>query len=331
MRLIMMGTGPFAVPTFRALLDSPHEVACLVTRPVVARRGRRAPETPMLDEARRRGVVVEAPEDVNAPESRAALADRRADLLVVCDYGQILSPETLGVARRGGFNLHGSLLPKYRGAAPVAWAIWKGETETGVTVIAMSPRLDAGPAVAQLRVPIDPEETAGELEARLAQLGAPLVCQAIDALERGTLDPIPQDPALVSRAPRLKKTDGLIDWRREAAEVKNQIRAMQPWPTAYTFWQRPGRPPLRLILQRVSVDRSDAQEAAPPGTIEVREGRLWIATGRGRLEALRLQVAGKRPCSAAELLLGYKLRSGDRFGEEAEAGNSPSPPGRRVG
>jgi len=329
----MMGTGPFAVPTFRRLLASRHEVAALVTRPVRAiHRRRRAPDTPMLNEARGHGVPVEMPEDVNGVRARAMLAALDPELLIVCDYGQILAPDTLAVARRGGLNLHASLLPKYRGAAPVAWALWHGETETGVTVIAMSARLDAGPAIAQLAVPIDPDETAGELEDRLAELGGPLICRAIDDVEAGSVRPVPQDPTRVTRAPRLKKADGLIDWRRMAFDLKNQVRAMQPWPTAYTFWRRAGRQPLRLILREVTVDRSTAAlEALPAGSVQVDARRLWVATGQGGLEVMRLQPAGKRACTAAEFLLGYDLHDGDRFGPDPAVENPPSPPSHAVG
>ena len=156
----------------------------------------------------------------------------------------------------GGVNLHASLLPKYRGAAPINWAIYHGETETGVTVIHMTPQIDAGPCIAQARVAIGPDETAAELEPRLAELGARLICETIDLLEAGRVEAIPQDAALASKAPRLKKTDGLIDWSRPAAAIKNHIRAMEPWPKTYTFWHRPDGPPVRLILGPASVVES---------------------------------------------------------------------------
>ena len=253
MRLVMMGTGPFAVPTFRSLYETHHEVVALVTGPIRERRGRPTPLNPLRDIAHEHGTPIFDPEDVNAPESRARLAAFGADLLVVCDYGQILSPATLATARLGGINLHASLLPKYRGAAPINWAIYHGETETGVTVIHMTPRVDAGPCVAQAATPIGPDETAAELEARLAELGAWFVRRAIDGSERGTLEALPQDAALASKAPRLKKTDGLIDWSRPAAAIKNHVRAMEPWPKTYTFWHRPSGAPMRLILGPVSV------------------------------------------------------------------------------
>jgi methionyl-tRNA formyltransferase len=262
MRLLMMGTGPFALPTFRGLYQPRHSVVALVTRPVRTHRGRPVePVSPLRQLAQEHGTTIFDPEDVNAADSLSRLAALRADLLVVCDYGQILAPATLAAARLGGINLHASLLPKYRGAAPINWAIYHGETETGVTVIHMTPQLDAGPSITQTRVAIGPDETAVELEARLAELGAGLICETIDRLESGEVQPIAQDAALASKAPRLKKTDGAIDWTRPAAAIKNQIRALEPWPKTYTFWHRSDGPPLRLILGPASV-ASDRLAAA---------------------------------------------------------------------
>jgi methionyl-tRNA formyltransferase len=254
------------------------------------------------------------------------VASYRPDLLVVCDYGQILSPEVLELARFGGINLHASLLPKYRGAAPIHWAIYHGERQTGVTVIHMTPRLDAGPAIAQRATPIGPEETAAELEPRLAELGAPAVLEAIDALEAGTARPLEQDASQATRAPRLKKEDGAVDWSRGAAAICNQVRALVPWPKTYTFWHRAGGEPLRLILERVRAvepgsegGTSGAAGAWPvpaePGTVLVAQGdRLVVATGAGALAIEDLQPAGKRVLSAAEFLRGYPMRPGERFG-----------------
>jgi methionyl-tRNA formyltransferase len=237
-------------------------------------------------------------------------------LLVVCDYGQILAPRTLSAARCGGVNLHASLLPKYRGAAPIQWAIYYGETETGVTVIHMTPQLDAGPCIAQLHVPILPDETAGELEPRLADAGAELVRRVVDDFQFGRIKPLPQDPALASKAPRLKKTDGLVDWNRSAEAIKNHIRAMDPWPRAYAFWHRPDVPPTRLILGPAAVVEP-ADPGAPPGTVlEAADGRLTIAAARGAVEVRAVQPAGGRRMEIEEFLRGYHLRPGDRFGPE---------------
>ena len=319
MRVIMMGTGPFAVPTLERLYDSRHEVLALVTRPPRPVHGKSRAETnPMRELAVAHGTRVHEPEDVNASTARLVLASYRPDLYVVCDYGQILAPAVLELARFGGVNLHASLLPKYRGAAPINWAIYHGETETGVTVIHMTAGLDAGPAIVQRATPIGPEETAAEVEPRLAELGAPAVLEAIEALEAGTARPIEQDHRQATRAPRLKKEDGAVDWSRPAAEIHNQVRAFVPWPKTYTFWQRPDGEPLRLILDKVHVDTSPGADASPeslPGAVlEAIGERLVIATGEGSLAIDRVQPAGKRALSAGEFLRGYGVRPGERFG-----------------
>ncbi|MEX0678903.1 MAG: methionyl-tRNA formyltransferase [Pirellulales bacterium] len=312
MRVIMMGTGSFAVPTFRALLDSPHEVLALFTRPDRPLHGKsRAEANPTRELAEARGVGVHDPQDVNAPPARMVLAGYRPDLLVVCDYGQILAPQTLEIARWGGINLHASLLPKYRGAAPIHWAIYNGETETGVTVIHMTARVDAGPAIAQAKTLIGADETAAELEPRLAELGAPQVIDAIARLASGTAQPIEQDPTEATRAPRLTKEHGAVDWSRPAAAIKNQVRAFEPWPTTYTFWRRAGHEPLRLILKRVHVEPAGSGQ---PGTVlEAHEDKLEIATGNAVLAIDAIQPAGKRVLTAGEFLRGYPVQPGDKF------------------
>jgi methionyl-tRNA formyltransferase len=319
MRLVMVGTGPFAVPTFRGLFETHHEVAALVTSAIhEGHRKHLAPVSPMRDVAHEFGVPIDEPEDVNSEASIARLAGHGADLMVVCDYGQILTSETLATARLGGINLHASLLPKYRGAAPINWAIYHGETETGVTVIHMTPRVDAGPCIAQASTPIDPDETAVELEARLRQIGAWLVRRTVDSLEAGHIEALPQDPRMASKAPRLKKTDGLIDWNRPARAVKNHVRAMEPWPKTYTFWHRPEGPPVRLILgTRLTIEPTQA--GASPGTVvEASGGRLVVATAEGALAVESVQPSGKRFLSVAEFLRGYHIRPGQRFGEEGK-------------
>lgn len=318
MRLVMMGSGPFAVPTLRALARSRHEVALVVTRPAKAPPGRRPPKLPMQEAAGALGLPQYAPPNINAPEAQQRLAALRPDLLVVCDYGQILKPATLATARLGGINLHGSLLPAYRGAAPVAWAIYDGRTRSGVTVIQMTPALDAGPALARAEVDIDPDETAGELEHRLAEIGAPLVVQVVDALEAGTAAPLAQDDSQATRAPRLTKAQGQIDFTRSAAEVKNQIRAMQPWPTAYAYlWIPPQEQPLRVQIHQTQPAAWPAECGQPaPGAVCEVAGRLFVACGTGALEIQRLQPAGKRPMSAAEFLRGHRLPAGSRFAGE---------------
>jgi len=314
----MLGTGPFAVPTLRQLVASSHEVLRVVTRPP---RGRRAEAPPMQVAAEELGLPLWQPDTVNSEESRSRLSADAPDLLVVCDYGEILKPETLALTPHGGINLHGSLLPKYRGAAPVQWAVLNGDAETGNTVIQMTAGLDAGPCLGVDVVPIDPDETAGELEARLAARGGELVLGVIDALAAGTATPIKQDRAQASKAPRLEKEHGAIDWSRSALEIKNQVRALDPWPRAYTAWQREGErgesspclPPLRLILHRTQVVAPSPNPEVHPGTVLDARQRLLIATGAGALEILSLQPAGKRVMQAAEFLRGYQLAPGQRL------------------
>ncbi len=315
MRVIMMGTGPFAVPTFRALYDSQHEVLALFTRPDRPQQGRtKTPPNPMRALAVERGTPVHDPESINSSHARMVLAAYQPDIYVVCDYGQILKPAALEIARFGGINLHASLLPKYRGAAPINWALYHGETETGVTVIHMTPQLDAGPAIAQGRLAIGPHDTAAEIEPKLAEIGAPLVLESIDALAAGTAKPLQQDPAQATKAPRLKKELGAIDWMRPAVAIKDQIRALQPWPKSFTFWHRGDGEPVRLILDRVRVEPETHGE---PGVVLESSGdRLVIAAGEGALAIEKIQPAGKRSMNAGEFLRGNPVAVGERFGAQ---------------
>jgi methionyl-tRNA formyltransferase len=219
-------------------------------------------------------------------------------------------------ARLGGINLHGSLLPKYRGAAPVQWAILNGEVETGNSVIQMTPGLDAGPLLAQQRTPIDPEEDAEQLEARLAEMGADAVLDVIDKLESGTAQSISQDKSQASKAPRLKKEQGAIDWSRPAQQIKNQVRGLRPWPRAFTFCHRAEEEPLRVNIDRVATVSTTVPTVAgaSPGTILDASERLLIAAGDGAIEVVELQPAGKRAMSAAEFVRGNRPAPGDRFG-----------------
>ncbi len=242
LRVVVMGTGPFAVPMFRAVIDSPHEVVAVVTRPDHAPPGRRPPANPMREAAVAAGIPVLDPENVNAAESVTAIRGLVLDLLVVCDYGQLLSAELLEVAPLGGINLHGSLLPRHRGAAPVQWAILAGDPFTGVSVIGMTPALDAGRVITARETPIGPRETAAELERRLAAAGHP-------AAEVGLL----QDPGRATRAPRLSKGDGVVDWSLPAARIERMRRALEPWPRAVTFFTRADGQRQRLVLAEVEV------------------------------------------------------------------------------
>jgi methionyl-tRNA formyltransferase len=317
MRLILMGTGPFAVPVFCSLLDSEQDILAIVTRPPAHPRGRspiaRHPVTILAEKV---GRSVLEPPSVNAEEFVDHLRGLRPDLLVVCDYGEILSPAALESARLGGINLHGSLLPSYRGAAPVAWAIYDGRSETGVSVIHMTPLMDAGPMLVQRSTPIGPSETAGQLEARLAQLGVGAVRDAIRMLAAWDgQSPIgqPQDAALATRAPRLQKKHGAIDFRRTAAEIYDQVRAMQPWPRAFSYLYRSDHQPVRLLVDEVTV-LAERHPNPAAGELLVRDKAVLVSTGDGLLRLERVQPEGKKPMTGDELVRGYRLAPGDRLG-----------------
>ncbi|HZZ27141.1 MAG TPA: methionyl-tRNA formyltransferase [Pirellulales bacterium] len=316
-----MGTGPFAVPTFESLIDSGHQILALVTRPDRPTYHReKSPINPMRAVAKSHSIDVFEPESVNSLEAHSWLQFQKADLFAVCDYGQILSQNTLGLARLGGINLHASLLPTYRGAAPINWAIFHGETETGVSVIHMTQQLDAGPVLIQRRIAIDPRETAPELESRLAILGMNAVLEAIKQLRHGVSSrAVLQDSRSATKAPRLKKEDGLIIWSRSATAIFNQVRAFQPWPKTYTFWKRPVGEPMRLILERVKVveDRADiaANTTSSPGTVLLAQANdIIVACGEQLLRIEQLQPAGKRTMLAGEFLRGHPLPTGTLLG-----------------
>lgn len=316
-----MGTGPFAVPMFAALLSAGHEVPALITRPVPPASGRnkQSPTNPMRDFAELRGIPVHAPQTTHNPEMQTLLRSYDPELFAVCDFGEILSPQTLACAPLGGINLHASLLPKFRGAAPINWAILKGEKETGVSVIHMTPKLDGGPILAGARTPIGPEETSAGLEPRLALLGVQPVLDSIDLLARwDRLSAIgtPQDPALATHARRLRKTDGNVVWSRSAARIHRQVRGLQPWPGVFTHYLKPGGQALRFILDKVSLPKDTASAGLSPGQAAIVEpNRLLIQTGDGLLSLDRVQPAGKKVMEISEFLRGHKVQVGDRFGD----------------
>lgn len=322
MRIVMMGTGPFAVPTFRALVESEHDVLELVTRPTPQLRPRqKSPPNPMRQAAEQLGIDTFAPEDVNAEAAIDRLRQFVADLFVVCDFGQILSPTALEAARLGGINLHGSLLPAYRGAAPVNWALIDGCTETGVTVIHMTPKLDGGPCLAKAATEIRPDETAPELEERLSQLGIKPVFEAIEMLagwdEQSPIGQV-QDQSAATKAPRLKKQDGRVDWKLSAREIRNRVRGLKPWPGSFTVWHSSAGKQTRLILDKVSVvEREAAESSRPPGEIvHVGKNELFVAAGDGILSIDRIQPAGKRVMEIAEFLRGHSVAVGEQLGDE---------------
>jgi len=334
MRIVMMGTGTFAEPTFEELLRANETVVGLVTQPDRATGNKRG-STRQTGEgmgtiAEVNGVPVIQPEIINTPDGVAALRAFNADLLVVAAYGQILKPDVIASATHGAINVHASLLPKYRGASPIAHAILNGETRTGVTIIRITPGLDAGDMLAQEAVDIGPAETTGELEARLAPLGARLCLEVVQRMKAGPVSGEKQDPALVTKAPKMKKEHGLIDWTLPAQRIANHVRAMQPWPTAYTFFHRPGKEPMRVIITKASPGAFGRmypdEQVTPAGTPyqwnreKEKPSLMVICCGASFLLVNELQPAGKKRMTAEEFLRGYPIQDGYRFGPEVIAG-----------
>lgn len=315
LRIVLLGTGNLALPVLRSLYESPHEVAGLVTQPERTGRGHHQHQNPLKEVALEHATPVFQPEDVNAADSLARLREFAADVFVVAAYGQILSDEILAMPRLGCINVHASLLPKYRGASPIHQAILNGDRETGITIIQLEPALDAGPILDIEKLEIRPDETTGELEQRLAELAVPVTLRAIEAIAQGRARGTPQDPAGVTRARKLKKQQGAIDWSQPAEQIERHVRAMQPWPTAFTFLLQEGRAPLRLIVLRVRpAQDSEFSRQSAPGTVVYSDSeRLVVQTGRGTVDILSLQPEGKRVMEAPEFLRGARIQPGDRF------------------
>jgi methionyl-tRNA formyltransferase len=313
MTLLFFGTSEFAVPSLRQLAQSPHRILAIVTRPghPKGRKTQRECPSPLEQLGIDLGLPILKPEDPNHPEFLKQLKMFHAELAVVVSYGAILSQMLLDLFPLGAINLHASLLPKFRGAAPIQWALIHGESETGVTVFALDTALDHGPILLQAAYPIPNEADAVVLSQMLAEEGAKLLLDAIDRLEAGTLNPIPQDDTKASWAPRLCKRDGILDWTQHAVQLFNRIRAVQPWPGAWTALSG------RLIkIDRATFDITQDDPTVSPGTIVKADPRvgLWVQTGRGQLRVDRLQPTGKKSMTASEFLCGHPIRPGyDRF------------------
>lgn len=318
-RVVFMGSADFAVPSLRALAGAGYAVALVVTRadkPVG--RGLVLSETPIKKAARELGIPVFQPATLRKPEVLDTLREARPDVIVVAAYGRILPPEVLALPPRlpsgpyGCVNVHGSLLPKYRGAAPIQWAILNGEDETGVTIMAMDEGMDTGPVAARRALPIAPEDTAGTLAERLAPLGARLLVETLPGLLEGSLVPDPQDDALATLAPILKKEDGRVDWSRPSLDIVNLVRGLTPWPGAFT--SLPGGPRLR-VWPPVRVASGAAPSAAPPGQVfDIRRDGMVVRTGDGAVVLEQVQPEGRRPMTPWELAAGRRVAKGDRLG-----------------
>ena len=305
MRILFMGSPDLAVPVLEALHAS-YGLVGVVTQPDrPAGRGSRLRPPPVKTAAQALGVEVYQPPSLRDAAAQSRLAAWQPDVIVVAAYGQILPSAVLTLPLHGCLNLHASLLPRWRGASPIAAAILAGDGVTGVTLMQMDEGMDTGPILLQRAVEIAPDETRGELERRLAELGAELVVAAVRGYARGKLRPRPQ-PEEGSLAPRLKKDDARIDWNWPASKVHNWVRGMHPWPVAFTHFRG------RLIrIHRTRLAPVDKE--APPGTLLPERGRLFVACGEGGVEVLQLQPAGKRIMSARDFLNGYRPVSAERF------------------
>ena len=309
LRIVFFGTPQFAIPTLERLLGSRHHIVGVVTQPDRPRdRGLRTSEPPVKILAISAGVRVLQPHRLKDAPFLTTLSQLETDLGVVAAYGKILTDAVLATPRLGLINVHASLLPKYRGAAPVNRAIIQGERETGVTIMRIVKALDAGPMLTRARRPIGPDETSDQVEQDLATIGAELLVAAVDELAAGRSNETPQQEAEASYAPRLTKEDGNVDWTWPAGRVHNLIRGLHPWPHAFTFLGTK-----RLILRRSHVV-ADQSSAAQPGTIlEAAGDRLLVAAGGGIIHIDELQAEGGRPMHAREFLAGHHIPPGGRF------------------
>ena len=334
LRVVFFGTPAFAVPSLDALLSAaPHTVVGVVTQPDRPRgRGQKTSDAAVKARALSAGLPILQPDRMKDPAFLERLAAWRADLGVVAAYGRILTDVILATPRLGMINVHASLLPRYRGAAPVHRAVIAGETGTGVTIMRVVKALDAGGIIVQAHHPIGPDDTSDEVEHALARIGARLVVAVLDQMARDHAVERPQDDALATYAHRLTKDDGVIDWSLPAVRVHNLIRGLHPWPHAFSFIH--GQ---RVILRRSVLEAPnpaaqgpqspDAARIAPaaPGTILEAEGdRLTVSTGDGLLRIVEIQAEGKRSMGAREFLAGHRLTAGDRFSTAVRLPPSPS-------
>ncbi len=315
MRIVFCGTPEFAVPSLRALLANPEfAVEAVVTQPDRPRgRGQRVSPSPVKEVAAQAGVRIYQPASMKSDEARDFIAEIKPDAVVIIAYGQIIPRRLLDIPRLGWMNLHGSLLPKYRGAAPIAWAIINGEPKTGLTTMRLDPGLDTGPILMQREIEIGSDDTAPELAKRMAELGAPLVADSLIKLNRGEIVPIPQDSTQATYAPILTKEHGRIDWSLTAGEIYNRIRGLAPWPAAYSTFR--GR--LCQIWGRPSASAAagDAARTQGPGSLLVTNAAIEVVCGKGtRLQLEAVQLEGRKRISAREFANGARLASGEHFG-----------------
>jgi methionyl-tRNA formyltransferase len=318
MVIVFFGTPQFAVPTLEALLASRHQVPLVITQPDKRRdRGQKVTDAPVKAAARAHNVPVFQPERLRDPEVADVVRRHAPDLAVVAAYGKLIPGDLLTLPRLGMVNVHASLLPKYRGAAPVHRAIMNGEVETGVTIMRVVEALDAGGMLAQSVRAIGADDTSEQLEQALAHDGAALLLEVLDQLEAGTVRAEPQDESAATYAPRLKKEEGRIDWTQPARHIHDQVRGLYPWPHAYSYLDG-----ARLIVWKTDIrpkpDSTGSLQAdttsSPPGTIvDVTRDAIEVATGDGLIALTEVQAEGRRPMSTRDFLAGRTVRPGTKF------------------
>jgi len=313
MRIIFMGTPVFAVPCLEALVQSEEEIIGVVTQPDRPRgRGKQVMPSPVKENALRYGLPVYQPRRVRESEFLTTVQELQPDLIVVVAFGQILPGALLQIPRYGCINVHASLLPRYRGAAPIHWAVLNGETETGITTMLMDEGLDTGDILLQARIAIGENDTTGMVHDRLAQLGATVLLQTITELKAGTLKRRSQTDALASYAPMLSAADEIIDWSRPATVLHNQIRGLNPWPGAYTTLSGVRCKIWEATVWKGSVLQTDAQ---PGQVIQLQKNAgIIVQTGEGHLLLKVLQPANSKRMQAVDFVRGYRLQPGDIFG-----------------
>lgn len=304
MRVLFMGTPEFALPSLEALCRE-LEVVGVISQPDRPRgRGQRLSPPPVVEAARGKGIPLLQPQRLKDPEVVSWIRERKPDLITVVAYGRIIPPEIFRLPPLGSINVHPSLLPRHRGPSPIPFAILCGDTETGVTVIYLSEEMDAGDILLQQRIPIDPEDTARTLEEKLAKLGARALLEAIALIREGKAPRIPQDPAKATVTRKLVKEDGRIDWTRPGEWICRLVRAMDPWPTAYTF--RGG------VLLKIWRALPEAGITGRPGeVVAVERQSILVAAGEGGVRILEVQPAGRRRMTVEEYLRGYHVQVGE--------------------
>jgi len=309
-RVAFFGPPDFAVPSLAAIRQSGHELVAIVTQPDRPRgRGQKVTPSPVGAYAAAAGILILRPERIRTDDFLAAFASLNVDLAIVAAYGKILPAPLLQVPRLGFVNVHASLLPRWRGAAPIHRAVIAGDAETGITIMRVVPQLDAGPMMAKVTVPIGPNETSAELEPRLAEAGARLLVGVVDALGAGTVQEEPQDEGLVTYASRIERAEGRCEWGRAAKEVHNHIRGLQPWPLVSAFLH--GK---RVLLVRSEVASPDALEHAGPGTVvHVSPQGIVVATSPGSVRLLAIQPEGRAVMNVRDFLNGHRIVMGDRL------------------